>query len=79
MWLCFVEAVQILVATALCFLGFLNTGSKHLTFDFVEVDGEAHLASASRPAPIFSLVIEQWAIGVIAMTFFGLFIVKTVS
>ena len=74
------EGVQVLFAIALCFLAFLNTGaSQRLTFKFVESGGVIHLAITDDPAAIFILVLEQWAIGVIAITFFGLLVIKVVS
>jgi hypothetical protein len=61
-------------------LGFLNTGApSKLTFQFTK-DGEGGvLATNNRTAPIFMLVIDQWAIGTIAIVFVALFALKIVS
>lgn len=75
-----VEGLQIVIAVIFFFLGFLETnGPNKLILTFRHESAGNVLGEAKQPSTLFVLVMEQWAIAVVALTFFVLYLIKTVG
>lgn len=70
----FVNLSQIIVGFALALLGLLDIGDRALTFN---ADGD--LTSGVNPPPLYSLLVKNWALPVVALVFGLLWLGERVS
>lgn len=73
-----VDAVQIFTGITFCLLGLLDIGRRTIIFSFAIVDNDV-IVTLNHSAPIYTVVIEQWAVAVIAISFSIMLVATLVS
>lgn len=74
----FVDAVQIFTGITFCLLGLLDIGQRNIIYSITIVDN-AVVVKLNHSVPIYTVVIEQWAVAVIAISFSIMLVATLVS